>query len=123
MSVIVVFLRPLGLRLKTRSFQGRFDVAEGIPCRENVSETPSHRSNLVVLIQQEVLGIMATGTVKWFNDKKGYGFIAEENGGDVFVHHSAITMSGFRTLAEGDKVSFDVEQGNKGPAARNVKKI
>lgn len=66
---------------------------------------------------------MAKGTVKWFNEKKGYGFISQEDGGDIFVHHSAIEMSGFRTLAEGDKVSFDVEQGNKGPAARNVKKI
>lgn len=65
---------------------------------------------------------MAKGTVKWFNDKKGFGFIAQENGGDVFVHHSAITMPGFRTLAEGDKVSFDVEEGSRGPAAKNVVK-
>jgi CspA family cold shock protein len=65
---------------------------------------------------------MAKGTVKWFNEKKGFGFISQEEGGDIFVHHSAIEMSGFRTLAEGDRVSFDVEQGNKGPAAKNVKK-
>jgi cold shock protein len=61
--------------------------------------------------------------VKWFNEKKGFGFIQQDGGGDVFVHHSAITMSGFRTLAEGDRVSFEVEQGQKGPAAKNVKKL
>ncbi|ACL02207.1 MULTISPECIES: cold-shock protein [Desulfatibacillum] len=63
---------------------------------------------------------MANGTVKWFNDAKGYGFIEQEEGGDVFVHYTAITGKGFRTLAEGDRVSFDVEQGQKGPAATNV---
>jgi CspA family cold shock protein len=66
---------------------------------------------------------MATGTVKWFNEKKGYGFIEQENGPDVFVHHSGINADGFRTLNEGDRVSFDVEQGKKGPAAVNVKVI
>jgi CspA family cold shock protein len=66
---------------------------------------------------------MAKGTVKWFNDKKGFGFIAQENGGDVFVHHSAINMQGFRTLAEGDRVAFEVEEGTRGPAAKNVTKI
>jgi CspA family cold shock protein len=65
-----------------------------------------------------------TGTVKWFNDSKGYGFIARDEGGDVFVHFSAINgQSGFRTLAEGDKVEFTVEQGPKGLAAANVSKI
>jgi CspA family cold shock protein len=66
---------------------------------------------------------VVSGTVKWFNEKKGFGFIQQDDGGDVFVHHSAITMSGFRTLAEGDRVSFEVEQGQKGPAAKNVKKL
>ncbi|MGE0085218.1 MAG: cold-shock protein [Desulfococcaceae bacterium] len=66
---------------------------------------------------------MASGTVKWFNDKKGYGFIEKDEGGDVFVHYSAVTMSGFKTLVEGDRVTFEVEQGEKGPAAANVKKI
>ncbi|MFP4347661.1 MAG: cold-shock protein [Thermodesulfobacteriota bacterium] len=65
---------------------------------------------------------MANGVVKWFNDKKGYGFIENEQGGDVFVHYSAISMSGFKTLAEGDQVSFEIEQGDKGPAAANVLK-
>ncbi len=64
------------------------------------------------------------GTVKWFNDQKGFGFITREAGGkDVFVHHSAIVASGFRSLAEGDRVEFTVEQGPKGPAAVNVKKV
>lgn len=66
---------------------------------------------------------MAEGIVKWFNDKKGYGFIQNDEGGDVFVHHSAIQMSGFKTLEEGDKVTFEIEQGRKGPAANNVSKI
>jgi len=64
---------------------------------------------------------MATGTVKWFNEAKGYGFIARDEGGpDVFVHFSAIQGSGFKTLAEGQKVSFNVEEGPKGPQATNV---
>ncbi|MDQ1330183.1 MAG: cold shock protein [Thermodesulfobacteriota bacterium] len=66
---------------------------------------------------------MANGIVKWFSNKKGYGFIEQENGGDVFVHHSAINGAGFKTLAEGDKVTFDIEQGEKGPAAVNVTKL
>ncbi|MCP4119229.1 MAG: cold-shock protein [Desulfobacteraceae bacterium] len=63
---------------------------------------------------------MANGTVKWFNDSKGFGFIEQENGEDLFVHHSSINSSGFRSLNEGDKVTFDIEQGQKGPAAANV---
>jgi len=65
---------------------------------------------------------LANGTVKWFNDQKGFGFIEQEDGADVFVHFSAITSEGFRTLAEGDKVTFDIEQGEKGPSAKNVSK-
>jgi cold shock protein len=63
------------------------------------------------------------GTVKWFSDQKGYGFLSYEGGKDVFVHHSAIQAQGFRTLAEGDRVEFTIEKGPKGPAAANVRKI
>ncbi|HEY7026105.1 MAG TPA: cold shock domain-containing protein [Gemmatimonadales bacterium] len=65
-----------------------------------------------------------TGTVKWFNDAKGYGFITPENGSkDCFVHHTAIKADGFRSLAEGDRVEFDIVEGQKGPAAENVTKV
>ncbi|MCL5023613.1 MAG: cold shock domain-containing protein [Nitrospirae bacterium] len=66
---------------------------------------------------------MTKGKVKWFNDSKGFGFIASEDGTDVFVHHSSIQSTGFRTLAEGDMVSFDIEKGPKGPKAINVTKL
>lgn len=66
---------------------------------------------------------MAQGTVKWFNDQKGYGFIEQDNGNDIFVHHSAIEGTGFKTLSEGDSVVFEVGQGQKGPAAQNVRKV
>jgi CspA family cold shock protein len=65
---------------------------------------------------------MANGTVKWFNDAKGFGFISQEAGEDVFVHHTAINMDGFRTLREGEKVQFDVVQGPKGLQAANVRR-
>ena len=64
---------------------------------------------------------MSEGKVKWFNESKGFGFIEKNDGGDIFVHFSAIQSSGFKTLTEGQSVSFDVVQGNKGPAAGNVR--
>ncbi|NVL89965.1 MAG: cold-shock protein [Desulfobacterales bacterium] len=66
---------------------------------------------------------MAEGIVKWFSDRKGFGFIQQEDGQDVFVHHSGISGSGFKTLAEGDRVTFDIEQGAKGPSATNVTRL
>ena len=65
---------------------------------------------------------MPNGVVKWFSNRKGYGFIEQEDGEDIFVHHTAINMQGFRTLAEGDRVSFEIEVGERGPAAKNVVK-
>ena len=66
---------------------------------------------------------MPNGVVKWFSNRKGYGFIEQEEGADIFVHHSVINMSGFRTLSEGDRVSFEIEVGERGPAAKNVEKL
>ena len=66
---------------------------------------------------------MAEGTVKWFSERKGYGFIEQDDGGDIFVHHSSINMPGFKTLNEGDRVSFEVGEGTKGPAAQIVTKL
>ncbi len=63
---------------------------------------------------------MANGIVKWFNEKKGYGFIEQEDGPDVFVHYSGINAAGFKTINDGEQVRFDIEQGEKGPAAVNV---
>ena len=63
---------------------------------------------------------MAEGIVKWFSDKKGYGFIERESGKDLFVHYTAISMQGFKTLSQGDRVSFDIEESDRGPEAKNV---
>jgi CspA family cold shock protein len=66
---------------------------------------------------------LAEGIVKWFSSKKGYGFIEQEDGNDLFVHYTAIDMSGFKTLSDGDRVSFDVNESERGQEAKNVKKI
>ena len=66
---------------------------------------------------------MAEGTVKWFNEKKGFGFISQDDGGDVFVHYTSIDMPGFKKIVEGERVTFRVEEGDKGPQARDVRKI
>ena len=79
--------------------------------------------SIIMEKKEKEIRFMANGIVKWFNDKKGYGFIENDEGGEVFVHHSSIKMSGFKTLAEGDRVTFVIEQGQKGPAAAEVSKI
>ena len=66
---------------------------------------------------------MAEGTVKWFSEKKGFGFIAQDNGEDIFVHFSSIIMPGFKSLAEGDRVSFEMEEDDRGPKAKDVRKL
>lgn len=71
----------------------------------------------------EEVDALGNGTVKWFNDKKGFGFIQQENGPDIFVHYSSITSTGFKSLAQGDQVSFEVEEGSRGPVAKNVVKL
>lgn len=67
--------------------------------------------------------MLADGTVKWFSEKKGYGFIERNNGGDIFVHYSSINTSGFKTLTAGDRVSFEMEETDRGPQAKNVVRL
>lgn len=66
---------------------------------------------------------MGEGVVKWFSDRKGFGFISQEDGQDLFVHHTGIDMAGFKTLSEGDRVSFEIEESDRGPKAKNVVKL
>ena len=72
--------------------------------------------------KKEEVNALANGTVKWFNDRKGYGFINETEGRDIFVHFSSIDMPGFKTLAEGERVIFDIEESDRGPEAKNVRR-
>ncbi len=81
------------------------------------------KSMITQLISTKDKGIMLEGTVKWFNEAKGFGFLEQEGGKDVFVHYSAINSDGFKTLNEGDRVEFEITEGPKGPAAANVCKI
>ena len=69
------------------------------------------------------VGALGEGVVKWFSERKGFGFIEQEDGQDLFVHHSAINMTGFKTLNDGDRVSFEVEESDRGPKAKNVTKL
>ena len=75
------------------------------------------------LILTKEVNVLANGIVKWFNDRKGYGFIQQENGEDIFVHYSSINMPGYKSLAEGEQVTFEVEEGDRGPVAKNVQKL
>ena len=77
-------------------------------------------TTIILFILLQETASMAKGIVKWFNDSKGFGFIEQEDGKDLFVHHSSINATGFKSLNEGDRVTFDIEQGQKGPAATNV---
>jgi CspA family cold shock protein len=94
----------------------------GVTLQCYLLNTPFHDLQATTYVYNfQGTGIMATGTVKWFNESKGFGFIAQDDGGaDVFVHFSAIQGSGFKTLAEGQKVTFEVQNGPKGPQASNV---
>ena len=83
----------------------------------------SARLDATVSAVVQELKAMQQGTVKWFNNKRGWGFIVKEDGDDIFVHYSAIKGEGFKSLIEGERVQFDIEQGSNGPAAANVEKV
>ena len=89
------------------------------PKRKAINEVMAGSSCLMALIQVR-RSILAQGTVKWFSNEKGFGFIEQSEGRDLFVHHSSIDMTGYRTLAEGQKVTFEIEESDRGPVAKNV---
>jgi len=95
----------------------------GAPPRLSATRAVQSRAGALFNLQSETKGnaTVATGVVKWFNSEKGYGFISQSDGVDVFVHHSSIQMSGYRTLTEGQEVEFDVQEGQKGLQAANVR--
>jgi CspA family cold shock protein len=103
---------------KSRALQYFYEYY--LRCRLTRAQALSPPSGGVFCYEVDMAGERVTGTVKWFNDDKGFGFIEREGGQDVFVHHSAIQMEGFKTLKEGQKVSMEVTQGQKGPQAENV---
>jgi CspA family cold shock protein len=117
----VAFLGHLSYNFPAFDFANFFAVPSNLrqPARDLPAEEPFQRLNATS--QKGICNTMETGTVKWFNDAKGYGFISRQNGEDVFVHFSAIQASGFRSLQEGQQVQFDVVKGPKGWQAENVK--
>ena len=116
----VVFLAPL--RYNIAAFDLAVPLQQAIP---HLRDLPAEvqRKLSAISTQRKQSNTMETGTVKWFNDAKGYGFISRQNGEDVFVHFSAIQSNGFRSLQEGQQVSFDVVKGPKGFQAENVKAV
>jgi len=113
-----VFLRPS----EVRNYADGWAVVHGFSFYHGLLPG-STRNNVTSSQHEQGVIAMAEGTVKWFNDSKGFGFIEQDGGKDVFVHHTAIQAEGFKSLQEGERVSFDVVDGPKGPAAENVVKL
>jgi len=115
--------RPAGISGPPLDFSARFDyTVHSLPLGKG--DSPRGNQCRAFTERKEIQQQMATGTVKWFNDAKGFGFITQTDGGeDVFCHHSAIQADGFRSLAEGQKVEFDVTKGPKGLQAANVRPV
>ena len=95
-------------------------MARGMVSGHSQQDWAQSRDEAVAITGDSMSGERVAGTVKWFNDDKGFGFIEREGGQDVFVHHTAVQMEGFKTLKEGQKVTMEVTQGQKGPQAENV---
>ena len=97
---------------------GRFSLQD-----DSICESDDLKCGIIIVKFGKEVSTLAEGVVKWFSERKGYGFIEQEDGPDIFVHFSSITMPGFKTLAEGERVSFDVEESDRGPVAKNVEKL